>query len=179
MRRPKTVKLELTSTPSFPQTRLIYFQQVNFGSLHNHARCVQDSECQGRPKHFAQASKELNLCSLKYFNLSWLLHLPPLSILWFTFALRYCCMHIICTYVPLVKNLIRNSTRIILTARYSTSIYTKTTKLQKSVALFKMASVKKAVKSKGGGQKMALLIQVDGKNLITTIQVNLCCLISA
>jgi len=34
-----------------------------------------------------------------------------------------------------------------------------------------MASIKKVVKSKGAARKMAVMVQVDGKILITTTQV--------
>ena len=141
MLRPKTVKLELTSTPSFPQTRLICFQQVNFGSLHNHARCVQDSECQGRLKHFAQTSKKTESAFTEIFQSVMVVSFTTLV----HFMIHFCPPFIptllllhahIRTYVPLVKNLIRSSTRIILTTRYSTSICTKTTKLQKKCGPF-------------------------------------------
>jgi len=51
--------------------------------------------------------------------------------------------------------------------------------IKKGVALFKMASVKKAVKSKGAAKKWLCWYRLMAKNLITTIQVNLCCLIPA
>ena len=37
----------------------------------------------------------------------------------------------------------------------------------------------KSCEIKGGGQEMAVMVQIDGKNLIRTIQVNFCCLIPA
>jgi len=75
---------------------------------------------------------------------------PPYSLFWGVVVLLHAHVRM---YVPLVKNLIRNSTRIILATGYSTSIYSKAAKLQKSVALFKMASGKKSVKSKGAAKK--------------------------
>jgi len=51
--------------------------------------------------------------------------------------------------------------------------------VKKGAALFKMASVKKVVKSKGVAKKWLCWYKLMAKILITTIQVNLCCLIPA
>jgi len=53
------------------------------------------------------------------------------------------------------------------------------TSCNKGAALFKMASVKKAVKSKGQPRNGSDGIRLMAKIFITTIQVNLCCLIPA
>jgi len=65
---------------------------------------------------------------------------------------------------------------------YGIRIYWSTQKqpgCKKGVALFKMASVKTVVKSKGAAKKWLWWYRLMAKNLITTIQVDLCCFIPA
>ena len=66
--------------------------------------------------------------------------------------------NVLCCYIYLLKNSVA---------------------VKKGAALFKMASVKKVVKSKGAAKKWLWPCRLMGKFLITTIQINLCCLILA